>query len=233
MPQDRFHFIKQVLRSALTLSGAVLFYYFVPVANEDHPIWRWSLFIVGLDSTIVNIALPDIGRDLHASVAGLQWTVEPMMRLDGIHAVQIAGLFGVLEPGHQARDVRRMDRLWRTTHGRRNENEGADTGWMQKCCVERDPSTLGASNKDRRRAVSCGVNHRQQIRDSGKVFLFRARLAKAPPIVCDRPVACADRIQLRAPHAAVADRGVQKDDRVAVADDRRSQHGLAGGNLMI
>ena len=48
MSQDRFHFIKQVLRSALTLSGAVLFYYFVPVANEDHPIWRWSLFIVGL-----------------------------------------------------------------------------------------------------------------------------------------------------------------------------------------
>src|SRR5690242_17047832 len=35
-----------------------------------------SLFIVGLDSTIVNIALPDIGRDLHASVAGLQWTVD-------------------------------------------------------------------------------------------------------------------------------------------------------------
>ena len=35
-----------------------------------------SLFIVGLDSTIVNIALPSIGRDLHASIAGLQWTVD-------------------------------------------------------------------------------------------------------------------------------------------------------------
>jgi EmrB/QacA subfamily drug resistance transporter len=35
-----------------------------------------SLFIVGLDSTIVNIALPSIGRDLHASVAGLQWIVD-------------------------------------------------------------------------------------------------------------------------------------------------------------
>jgi len=35
-----------------------------------------SLFIVGLDSTIVNIALPSIGRDLRASVAGLQWTVD-------------------------------------------------------------------------------------------------------------------------------------------------------------
>ncbi len=35
-----------------------------------------SLFIVGLDSTIVNVALPSIGRDLHASVAGLQWTID-------------------------------------------------------------------------------------------------------------------------------------------------------------
>jgi EmrB/QacA subfamily drug resistance transporter len=36
----------------------------------------FSLFIVGLDSTIVNVALPAIGRDLHASVAGLQWTID-------------------------------------------------------------------------------------------------------------------------------------------------------------
>ena len=34
-----------------------------------------SLFIVGLDSTIVNVALPSIGRELHASVSGLQWTI--------------------------------------------------------------------------------------------------------------------------------------------------------------
>jgi EmrB/QacA subfamily drug resistance transporter len=35
-----------------------------------------SLFIVGLDNTIVNVALPAIGRDLHASVSGLQWVVD-------------------------------------------------------------------------------------------------------------------------------------------------------------
>jgi EmrB/QacA subfamily drug resistance transporter len=35
-----------------------------------------SLFIVGLDATIVNVALPSIGRDLHAAVSGLQWTVD-------------------------------------------------------------------------------------------------------------------------------------------------------------
>jgi EmrB/QacA subfamily drug resistance transporter len=35
-----------------------------------------SLLIVGLDVTIVNVALPSIGRDYHASVSGLQWTVD-------------------------------------------------------------------------------------------------------------------------------------------------------------
>jgi EmrB/QacA subfamily drug resistance transporter len=34
-----------------------------------------SLFIVGLDITVVNVALPSIGEDLNASVSGLQWTV--------------------------------------------------------------------------------------------------------------------------------------------------------------
>jgi EmrB/QacA subfamily drug resistance transporter len=34
-----------------------------------------SLFIVGLDITVVNVALPDIGRDLDAGISGLQWTV--------------------------------------------------------------------------------------------------------------------------------------------------------------
>jgi EmrB/QacA subfamily drug resistance transporter len=35
-----------------------------------------SLFIVGLDNTIVNIALPSLRTDLHASVSGLQWTLD-------------------------------------------------------------------------------------------------------------------------------------------------------------
>ena len=35
-----------------------------------------SLFIVGLDVTIVNVALPSIGHDLHARVSGLQWTID-------------------------------------------------------------------------------------------------------------------------------------------------------------
>jgi len=35
-----------------------------------------SLLIVGLDTTIVNVALPSIHHQLHASVSGLQWTID-------------------------------------------------------------------------------------------------------------------------------------------------------------
>jgi EmrB/QacA subfamily drug resistance transporter len=34
-----------------------------------------TMFIIAVDTTVVNLALPLIGRDLHASLAGLQWTV--------------------------------------------------------------------------------------------------------------------------------------------------------------
>jgi EmrB/QacA subfamily drug resistance transporter len=35
-----------------------------------------SLFIVGIDNTILNVALPALGRDLGAPISGLQWTVD-------------------------------------------------------------------------------------------------------------------------------------------------------------
>jgi EmrB/QacA subfamily drug resistance transporter len=35
-----------------------------------------SLFIVGIDITGVNVALPSIGRELHTGISGLQWTVD-------------------------------------------------------------------------------------------------------------------------------------------------------------
>src|SRR5881392_1289141 len=47
------------------------------------PTGRWviSATVLGsgvafLDGTVVNVALPSIGRDLHADVAGLQWTID-------------------------------------------------------------------------------------------------------------------------------------------------------------
>src|SRR3954470_23808785 len=44
-----------------------------------------SLFIVGLDVTVVNVALPSIGRELDAGISGLQWTV-------GAYTVVLASL---------------------------------------------------------------------------------------------------------------------------------------------
>jgi MFS family permease len=35
-----------------------------------------SLLLVGLDVTIVNVALPAIQRSFHSSLSGLQWTVD-------------------------------------------------------------------------------------------------------------------------------------------------------------
>src|ERR1700732_3869256 len=35
-----------------------------------------SLLIVGMDITIVNVALPSIRSDLHVSISGLQWSID-------------------------------------------------------------------------------------------------------------------------------------------------------------
>src|SRR3954471_7683093 len=35
-----------------------------------------GIFMVYLDATIVNVALPSIGRDLDADVTGLQWVID-------------------------------------------------------------------------------------------------------------------------------------------------------------
>jgi len=53
-----------------------------PQLRVSSPVGRWVLLatvlgssMVMLDSTVVNVALPTIGRSLNASLAGLQWTV--------------------------------------------------------------------------------------------------------------------------------------------------------------
>ncbi|RKR76658.1 MFS transporter [Frondihabitans australicus] len=35
-----------------------------------------SLFIASMDATVVNVALPSIGRELHSTISGLQWTID-------------------------------------------------------------------------------------------------------------------------------------------------------------
>jgi EmrB/QacA subfamily drug resistance transporter len=50
-------------------------------SKQTHPnlilaICCMSLLVVGMDVTIVNVALPSIQRDLHATVSGLQWILD-------------------------------------------------------------------------------------------------------------------------------------------------------------
>jgi voltage-gated potassium channel len=49
-------FLKQVLQNCSSLGAALLFYYFVPIGNEEHPVWRWAVFVVGLGVLIYLIA---------------------------------------------------------------------------------------------------------------------------------------------------------------------------------
>jgi EmrB/QacA subfamily drug resistance transporter len=49
-------------------------------AEENRKWWTlaamcFALFMIMLDNTVVNVALPSIQRDLHATISGLEWTV--------------------------------------------------------------------------------------------------------------------------------------------------------------
>ena len=56
-------------------------------AVSPGPAQRWTilavcstaLFLVGLDTTIVNVALPEIGRGMQTSTRGLEWVVDAYM----------------------------------------------------------------------------------------------------------------------------------------------------------
>jgi MFS family permease len=65
-------------------------------------IYCLSLLLVGMDVTIVNVALPSIRRDLQVSVSGLQWTIDAyvlilasLLMLGGSTADRIGRLTGL------------------------------------------------------------------------------------------------------------------------------------------
>ena len=71
--------------------------------NEDNRRWWtlaamcFALFMIMLDNTVVNVALPSIQRDLHTSVAGLEWTVNAYMLAFGVLLVtggRLGDIFG-------------------------------------------------------------------------------------------------------------------------------------------
>jgi EmrB/QacA subfamily drug resistance transporter len=71
--------------------------------NDDNRRWWtlaamcFALFMVMLDNTVVNVALPSIQRDLGASLAGLEWTVNAYMLAFGVLLVtggRLGDLYG-------------------------------------------------------------------------------------------------------------------------------------------
>jgi EmrB/QacA subfamily drug resistance transporter len=57
----------------------------------------FALFMVMLDNTVVNVALPSIQRDLHTSIAGLEWTVNAYTLAFGVLLVtggRLGDIFG-------------------------------------------------------------------------------------------------------------------------------------------
>ncbi len=57
----------------------------------------FALFMVMLDNTVVNVALPSIQDDLHASLAGLEWTVNAYTLAFGVLLVtggRLGDIFG-------------------------------------------------------------------------------------------------------------------------------------------
>ena len=49
----------------------------------------FSLLVIALDNTILNVALPTLQRDLDASASDLQWIVDSYMRFPSGRAVAI------------------------------------------------------------------------------------------------------------------------------------------------
>ena len=73
------------------------------VVTDDNRRWWtlaamcFALFMVMLDNTVVNVALPSIQNDLHSSIAGLQWTVNAYTLAFGVLLVtggRLGDIFG-------------------------------------------------------------------------------------------------------------------------------------------
>ena len=55
-----------------------------------------GLFVLMLDSTVINVALPDIARDLDATTAGLQWVMNAYLLVLAAFVVSAGRLGDIL-----------------------------------------------------------------------------------------------------------------------------------------
>src|SRR3954471_19629683 len=55
-----------------------------------------GLFVLMLDSTVINVALPDIARDLDATTAGLQWVMNAYLLVLAAFVVSVSRMGDIL-----------------------------------------------------------------------------------------------------------------------------------------
>src|SRR5437763_7459513 len=103
------------------MTGRILAHQHRLITDENSRWWTlaamcFALFMLMLDNTVVNVALPSIQRDLHASLASLEWTVNAYTltlavllvtggRLGDIFGRRRMFLFGVVVFGLASRAV--------------------------------------------------------------------------------------------------------------------------------
>ncbi|VWC59578.1 hypothetical protein BLA18112_00787 [Burkholderia lata] len=164
---------------------------------------------------------------VHAPL-GLKRAVKPETRAYCNGFVNLAVGFCVCQTGNQIVNPRRMDHFWRACHIRRNKNKRANMCRISERCVECDAPSLRAGHQNCRSAVCHRLDDGDQILNGRMVLCFGNCFAKTSPIIGNGLETRADFTHLVAPHPAIRDAGVQKHDRVSIADDFGRQSGAAG-----
>jgi hypothetical protein len=106
------------------------------------------MFMIAIDTTVANLALPLIGRRLHAPVAGLQWTIA-RFGLIGLGEYAAAGG----QPSSSSFLSRSNVRRWRCDWPARQQAKCPLTG----CFSERSPNSYGWDCGPRPRSGSGGT----------------------------------------------------------------------------
>ena len=108
--------------------------------RANHKWWTlaamcFALFMIMLDNTVVNVALPSIQNDLHASISSLEWTVNAYTLTFAVLLVtggRLGDLFGrrrrLLRAGHLQALRLQAGALRGGTRGLRVVHEGALPG---------------------------------------------------------------------------------------------------------
>src|SRR4051794_33811118 len=86
--------------------------------NDDNRKWWtlaamcFALFMIMLDNTIVNVALPSIQRALHTTAETLQWTIDAyVLAFGGVHVCTASAQLRYLSAGIRDRGRQRPRRV--------------------------------------------------------------------------------------------------------------------------